>query len=219
LFPSNLRNKPFYVINGGRDRLYPTVYTEPFTRHLIASGVEVDYHPQPEGEHNTRWWPEVKESFEAFVAGHPRDPHPAKLSWEMAPGTQRRAHWLVVDELGPAAGEARSLPDVNVVPGTEVPLYAESGGSMFGPRKSSASVDLLREGNTVRASTRGAASFTLLLSPDRFDFSQPVRVIANGRQVFNSRVERNLRTLLKWAARDNDRTMLYAAEVKIKLPR
>jgi hypothetical protein len=37
--------------------------------------------------------------------------------------------------------------------------------------------------------------------------------------VFNGRVERNLKTLMHWAARDNDRTMLYGAELKIKLPR
>ena len=33
------------------------------------------------------------------------------------------------------------------------------------------------------------------------------------------RVERNVKTLMKWAARDNDRTMLYSAELKIKLGR
>ena len=44
----------------------------PFTKHLMSSGVVVDYHPQPESEHNTRWWPEVKDSFESFVADHPR---------------------------------------------------------------------------------------------------------------------------------------------------
>jgi hypothetical protein len=63
------------------------------------------------------------------------------------------------------------------------------------------------------------AGFTLLLSPDKFDFSQPVKVVANERTVFEGRVERNLKTLLKWASRDNDRTMLYGAEVKIKLAR
>ena len=79
MFPNNLRNKPLFVVNGGRDRLYPTHNVEPFTKHLIQSGVEIEYHPQPEGEHNTKWWPEVKDSFEKFVADHPRNPHPEKL--------------------------------------------------------------------------------------------------------------------------------------------
>jgi hypothetical protein len=77
-------------------------------------------------------------------------------------------------------------------------------------------VDLVRNGNVIQATTNGVASFTLLLSPDKFDFNQPVKVVANGRTVFEGKVERNLKTLMKWAARDNDRTMLYAAELKIK---
>ena len=42
-------------------------------------------------------------------------------------------------------------------------------------------------------------------------------VVANGRKVFESRGEQDLKTLMKWAAHDNDRTMVYAAEIKIKL--
>jgi len=51
------------------------------------------------------------------------------------------------------------------------------------------------------------------------DFDQPIKVVANGTQVFNARVERSLKALLKWAAADNDRTMLYGAEIQIKLTR
>jgi hypothetical protein len=43
-------------------------------------------------------------------------------------------------------------------------------------------------------------------------------VSVNGRSAFNGRMERNLKTLLKWAAQDNDRTMLFGAELKIKVP-
>ena len=42
---------------------------------------------------------------------------------------------------------------------------------------------------------------------------------ANGKTVFNAKVEPSTATLLKWAARDNDRTMLYAAEINVKLSR
>ena len=61
----------------------------------------------------------------------------------------------------------------------------------------------------------GVREFTLLLSPDRFDFARNVKVIVNGRVAFDGRVEKSVATLAKWAARDNDRTMLFAAELKI----
>jgi hypothetical protein len=208
IFPNNLLNKPLFVVNGGRDRLYPTSIVEPYTNHLIGSGVEISYHPQPEGEHNTKWWPEIKDDYEKFVAGHPRNPHPDKLSWEAADTLHNRAHWLVLEQFGPAPAEARNLTDVNSTSGAE---------RMFEQSKSTGRVDLVRYGNTVEASTRNVTAFTLLLSPSQFDFDKPLRVIANGREVFNGRVEKDVKTLLKWAAKDNDRTMLYAAELKIDL--
>jgi len=60
--------------------------------------------------------------------------------------------------------------------------------------------------------------FTLLLSPDVVDFERPVQVRVNGKPVFSGPVRRDVRTLLRWAARDNDRTMLYAAELTVDVP-
>jgi hypothetical protein len=208
-----------FVVNGGKDRLYPTDDTEPFTQHLIRSGVVIDYHPQPEGEHNTKWWPEVKDSFESFVTAHPRDPHPDKLTWETADPVNNRAHWLVIDEISTdAEAKPAELPDANQIVRAENPLYIETRGAMFRRQEERRGrVDLVRTGNTVTAATSGVGSFTLLLSPDKFDFAQPIKVVANGKEVFNGRVQPDLATLLKWAARDNDRTMLYGAELKIKV--
>jgi hypothetical protein len=210
-FPNNIRNKPLFVVNGGKDRLYPLSIVEPYTRHLMRNGVQIDYHPQPDGEHNTNWWPEIKVPFEKFVADHPRDPDPDKLSWEAVDTVNNRAHWLVIDAFGATPGGAKELSDINV--------FTDSLGTdpLFARPKEPGRVDLVRSGNTVQATTRGVTAFTLLLSPDRFDFSQPVVVTANGREVFHARVQPGVETLLKWAARDNDRTMLYAAEIKIRL--
>jgi hypothetical protein len=92
-------------------------------------------------------------------------------------------------------------------------------GQLFRRSDTAGRVDLVRTGNTVEATTSGVSAFTLLLAPDKFDLKQPVKVLANGREVFNGGVAPSVQTLLKWAALDNDRTMLYAAELKIKLAR
>ncbi len=120
-----------------------------------------------------------------------------------------RAHWLVIDQFGAQAGDPNPMPDLNLM--EDQPL--------FGRLQLPGRIDLTRRGNTIEAATRGVSAFTLLLSPEKFDLDQPIKVIANGRTVFDGRVQRDLKTLLKWAARDNDRTMLYAAELKIKLSR
>ncbi len=215
LFPTNLLNKPFFIVNGGQDPLYPIRNVQPFVDHLRDSGVTVEYHPRPEAGHNTAWWPEMKEPFEAFVRNHPRDPLPATLTWEASdrdlPG---RAHWLVIDRVRPAAaGDARMARDLNEFSGAGPNL----GKELFPRGRTSGRVDLTRRGNAIEMKTRGVAELTLLLSPDAFDFSQPIVVTANGRVVSDRRVEPSLATLMKWAARDNDRTMLFGAELHMAL--
>jgi hypothetical protein len=68
------------------------------------------------------------------------------------------------------------------------------------------------------ATSRGVRQFTLLLSPDAIDFTQPVTVTVNGSQVFRGATGKDLAVLLKWGARDADRTRLYAAELKVQVP-
>ena len=75
-----------------------------------------------------------------------------------------------------------------------------------------------RKGNTFDAIVRDVSSFTLLLSPDAIDFGKPVVVTINGKQAFSGPVQKNVDTLMRWAARDNDRTTLYGAELKISVP-
>jgi hypothetical protein len=215
LFPTNLLNKPFFIVNGGQDPLYPIRTVQPFVDHLRDSGVVVDYHPRPEAAHNTAWWPEMKEPFEAFVRAHPRDPLPATLTWEAADrDVPSRAHWLIIDRVRPAmAGDTMIKPDLNEFSGAG----PNHGKELFPRGRTSGRVDLNRRGNQVEMRTRGVSELTLLLSPDAFDFSQPIVVTANGRIVSEGRVEPSVATLAKWAARDNDRTMLFGAELHVVL--
>ncbi len=78
MFPGNAVNKPFFVVNGGRDHLYPAHIVEPYVEHLMRLGGDVVFHVETESDHNTNWWPEERGSFEAFVEDHPRDPLPDK---------------------------------------------------------------------------------------------------------------------------------------------
>jgi predicted esterase len=295
LFPHNLVNKPMFVVNGGRDPQYPTSMVDPYVEHLRKAGVDLVYRPQPDAAHDTSWWPDLRDTVEQFVAQHPRQALPDRLTWETGdvPG---RAHWLVIDRLAARRPEDPPLPDLNVratrpAPdfgirssgarinrvikgsnaqqiglksgdivasisnqpigaGTDVaevlrgfpagrPLlltvrrgsepvrltgrYAPTvlpgeADAMFPRQGESGRVDLVRTGNRVEVTSRGVGAFTLLLSPDQFDFDAEVTVVVNGRTAFAGRVRKDLRSLLKWAAADNDRTMLFGAELPVSVP-
>ncbi|MDH3207444.1 MAG: hypothetical protein OEO79_12660 [Gemmatimonadota bacterium] len=196
----NLTNRPFFIVNGETDRLYPVREVMPFLGVFQNVGVDFVFTAKP-GGHNTSWWPEEEENIERFVDAHPRIAHPEEIVW-VTERTDRynRANWLVIDELGTAAADAGRGPPVSL-----------AGGD-------TGVVKAVRAGNTVTVDSYGVRRFTLLISPDAFDLQSPLRVIANGDVVFEGRVRPDTSTLMKWAAIDEDRTMLYAAEISVELP-
>jgi pimeloyl-ACP methyl ester carboxylesterase len=214
LYAHNLINCPLYLVNGGRDPLYPASSVKPFVEMFTKGGIPVTWHVYPDAGHDVSWWPQERAPFESFVAAHPRVAHPDAVSWETE-RTDRynRFRWLVIDRLGKRPSDAK-LEDVNeyeTIPGLMVrPLFAR--------RQSSGRVDAVRKGNAYELQTRGVRDVTLLLSPDVIDFSKPVRVTVNGKQVHDAMVTPGEATLLKWAAHDRDRTMLYAAELHVTVP-
>ena len=200
---NNLVNAPLYIVNGEHDQLYPVVQVEPHIAWLKRMGVDVTFRPQAGAQHNTAWWPTERTPFEQFVHAHPRAAHPAALTWE----TERvdrfnRNRWLIINQLRTDTSRQTKLTDLG----------------FFSHEKRSGRVDIRRNGNTFDAVVRDVAAFTLLLSPDAINFALPVVVTVNGKQVFNGAVRKDPVTLARWAARDNDRTVLYGAELKIDVP-
>jgi hypothetical protein len=210
LYAGNLVNCPFFIVISLRDTLYPAARMMPYIDLMQRAGVRVVLNPQALTGHDTTWWPSEKAAYEQFVRDHPRAPYAERLSWE----TDRidrynRVRWLVVDALGPTAHDAalERVETLSVAGGASEPLFEH--------HRRSGRVDVVRRGNAIEAHTRGVRAFTLLLSPAVFDFASPVTVTVNGRAAFEGRVTSDPAVLLKWAARDNDRTMLFGAELKI----
>jgi predicted esterase len=202
LYAGNLTNRPVYIVNGGRDPLYPADHVATHVEAFKALGVSLVFRPQPNAGHDTSWWQYERGLFEQFVKQKPRVAHPPRLSWETERADRfNRVDWLIIDRLGPGASDA-AFPDTDI----------------FERRKPSGRVDIERTGNALTASSRGVRGFTVLLSPDAVDFSQPITVTVNGTQIFQGVVNKDPAVLLKWAARDADRTRLYGAELKLQVP-
>ena len=200
---NNFINAPLYVVNGENDQLYPVAQVEPHIAWLKRMGVNVLFRPQPGAGHNTAWWPTERAPFEKFVHDHPRLAHPPALSWE----TERvdrfnRNRWLIINEIRTDVSRQSDLTDLG----------------FFQHRTRSGRVDIRRNGNTFDAMVRDVASFTLLLSPDAIDFGKAVVVTVNGKQVYSGAVRKDVGAMLRWAARDNDRTSIYGAELRIAVP-
>ncbi len=303
MYVTNLRNRPFFVINGGQDRLYPVDAVVPFLRLFVDAGIRIDFHPQPEAGHTMRWWADESPNIDNFIETQVRRPLPDRLVWETESTTRfNRAHWVVITAIGSVDGESSfddfneitppspSVPigfnllseldtgagirlvdigpgsladiagvrpgdilvEVNGIAVTTVdalraavqaprdgpgmplrleregeamtitlsppdPVQAPPGRQAFPHPEPSGRVQLVRTGNDIVVVTRGVRRYTLLLSPEQFDFTQPFRVTTNEVRSFEGMVEPSPETLLHWAARDRDRTMLFGAELDIEV--
>ena len=197
---ANLTNKPLFIVSGETDRLYPARLMAPFLETFGRVGVDFAFTAKP-GGHNTRWWPEETDNIERFIDAHPRDPHPHRVLWATElTDRYNRAHWMVIDEIGAISGDGER--------GDLAALTADGRGGL---------IEAVRDGNTVTVAAYHVRRFTVLISPDVFDIRSPIRVVANGEVAFEGMVRPSVATLRKWAGVDEDRTMLYAAEITVEL--
>ena len=213
LYAGNLINCPMHAVNGGKDPLYPAASVEPLIAMFKKASVVVDWDVYPDAGHDVSWWPQERPKYEAYLAKHPRVAHPERVSWETE-RTDRynRFRWVVIDRLG-KRGSDTALQDVNTY--SPVPIMQRQ---LFDHEKPSGRLDAVRTGNDIDVKSRGVQQFTLLLSPDVVDFSKPVRVTINGKVAHDAPVKSDAATMLAWAARDHDRTMLYGAELHVLVP-
>jgi len=213
---ANLRSRPFLAINGGIDRLYPARSVRPYVELFSASGVNVEFVERPDDGHTVSWWPEEADRIERFMTSSVRDPLPAEFVFETADIEQAaRFHWVVVEALGATSADVEDFP-VYERPMSPKPMSRIIG---FPHPRPSGRVEVVADGNTITLRSRGVRRLRLLLSPRQFDFAQPLRVVANGVEVFSGPVRADTGTLLAWAAIDLDRGMPFGAEVTIDLDR
>jgi predicted esterase len=76
-------------------------------------------------------------------------------------------------------------------------------------------LQVTRSGNEIDVVARGVSEFTLLLNPDEVDFSRTIHVNVNSENIFDEIVPQNKETLLRWASKDLDRSMLFTAELNL----
>ena len=78
-------------------------------------------------------------------------------------------------------------------------------------------VRVSRDGNIINVDTASVEAFTLLLSPEEIDFSRPVAVYINDSLRRSERLQQDPQTLLKWAATDLDKSMLFTVELNLRV--
>ena len=207
----NFTNKPFFIVNGFQDKTFPPEVVQPYADQIIRLYHDVSYFMLDTFGHTMRWLPLLKDSIDHFISLHPRNPYPGYLVWQTEDLRYNRNHWVVINSLGETRYHSLELQDENLVMINGTLQEAFTRDTAYGI------IEVKRTENIVRVRTNGVKSYTLLFSPDVFDFSKPVTVYTNDLVSFEGMLEKSEATLLKWNSTDDDRTMLFAAELKINV--
>ena len=208
-FMSNYEHVPFYIVNTGRDTIFPKVQQAPYLKLLsiinpLSTQIMID-----SASHSMNWFPLLRDSINNFIKQHPRNPFPSKLSWSTDSDKENnRCFYLVANKLG--SNKPNKMHDrYNEIEVNGKKTLAHARDSVYGH------IEVVVSGNVVNVRTENIKKYTLLISPSQFAIDQPIVVWTNGIKSFEGIITPDVNTLLRWNIIDQDRTMLFAAEVPV----
>ncbi len=200
LYLPNLKNKPLLLINGAKDPLVPISRVKRFLPEFKQMGVDATSIIVPEGGHDLNWLSDYRDSIHAFLSKNLRKPYPTSLSWQTdGSGTGNRIHWLIVEE-------AEKSDQTGTTHFKKKEYYGPSPW-----------IEATTSDNRIRITSTGVSRIRLLLSPDVFDFNQPLEIETNGEVRRFQPVPPSVQTLLKWYQQDDDSSMLFGRELVLQI--
>jgi hypothetical protein len=120
-----------------------------------------------------------------------------------------RFYWLSTDEISPRAMSEYTNFNKSTQPAT---LQASLSVGNEADLKSGAKI-----WSVFNIRTSGVGQVTLSIAPNQIDFSKPVAIRINGRQVVNNRkIEPSMQTLLEELYATGDRQRLVAAKIDLR---
>jgi hypothetical protein len=122
-----------------------------------------------------------------------------------------RRSWVLIEELLPQQ-DSQEIDRSALLPrwGTRIQLRGPTQAAKHFGR-----LEVERQANRIVVHSFQVRRFRWLLSPAEFDFSRPIEVVLNGQTLLQRAIEPSVATLLRWAAKDDDRRRLFAAEIQL----
>lgn len=179
----NLRNVLPVVWADADDPVEPVRQSRDLVQLLRGLKLDVQYEETQGGGHLPP--PQTVEAQYQKLLARTRDLYPRRVSIESdrPDSLFNRADWIQVYE------ELESGPDRT--------LYLQHGSGVIHLNQNAFGLDALLDENTVRMSTTNVESVRLYFNEQMVDFSKPVVVIANGREVFRGLLNPSIDEMLK----------------------
>lgn len=195
-FLKNLKNTPVYIIHGSKDQVMSVEYSRKINSRLQDLGYDVVYkehdmvHPQAGGH----FFPaEELPDLVKWLGGKRRNPYPKELTFLMNGNGRRGYYWVTIDE-------------------TEDKKEGKKNRALFTSIEAK-----VADGNRIEVKCEKVKTYTLFLNDKIVDLSKDVTIVTNGKVSFVGLIKKDPSILLKDARSRQDREMLFAASMTIKV--
>lgn len=207
IFLKNFNSVPWLIVNTTNDKLFPASEITPFIQRMRMAGNTAYYYIMEGYGHDLNWVPLLKDSIRNFLSQNIRNPYSPEIYWRTENTIKYgRNRWVIIDKLKKNTNTSACNDITEIL----VPYNRESINL-------SGFIHVTTNGNIINVTTENVEQYTLLISPEQFNFNKPITVYTNENLSFEGEIEKNIHTLLKWVSRDLDRTMLFGYELKIRL--
>lgn len=204
IFIKNLGNRPFLFISSEEDQLFPPNLMNSFLKKMDQSNNPYQYILVPNFKHEISWLPLYHDTILNFVQKNIRVSYPSSLFWQTENAKYGRNHWVIINKIS----------NKNRLNHETYPIIKAKNISNESP---SGIIKVNATENIINVKTINVKQYTLLLSPEQFDFDKEILVYTNDKLSFQGFITKDLKTLLKWYKKDLDRTMLFGNELTLKV--
>ncbi len=204
----NLKNVPFFAINGETDTTFPVARVRSLIEGMQALGIDVVYKEIAGQGHQPRFFLQYRDEVCDFLEAHPREPFPKTVHWQVDPNKDDFGggfpadtfRWIRILEAGSTESNA---------------TFEDPQGNLL--RRGFPRIEAAYEGNRIDVKTKGVRRYAVLVSPDMLDLSKEIEIHTNGHESFRGTVEADARVLLEEARRFKDRRLLFVNRLEISV--
>lgn len=208
----NMSNRPFYSLSATGDSVFEIETTRSFFDFARAVGADWTYREIAGADH---YYLPFLEDYLPAIFSHmkasARRAFPPQLNWETAWSPIGKIDWLEISEIDtkrPRAGWHKIY---------EYQKKSQNGVEIVKTGDETAAARARYYNNVFEIETSRVAKFTVNLHPTMIDFTQPVKIIVNGNEVFKQRVALDKEFMAKVFAANADRSLVWANKILLEV--
>lgn len=210
----NMSNRPFYSLSSTEDSVFVIETTRSYFD--FAKTVSADWTYREIAGEDHYYLPFLEDYLPAIfshIKSNSRRAFRPQLNWETPWSPIGKIDWLEISEIN----TKRTRADWHKI--YEYQKKSSQGVETIKIGDETAASRARYYNNTFEVETSCVAKFTINLHPTMIDFSQPVRVLVNGKKVFDQKVFLDKEFMAKVFNNNADRSLVWGNRITVEVER